>query len=446
MAVKISRILHAGYVLECQNVKIAFDPIFENPFSGNCYAFPEVKFDYEQIRQLSLDAVFISHYHDDHCSLDSLNFLNRKTAIYVYCLFEELLSWIRQLGFENVHPLQLDSAVQVGPFEVIPRRALDADVDSMFHVRAEGLNILNVVDSWIDYQTVDELARRAHWDFVMWPFQTMREVEVLAPSRSEPASTELPPEWIEQLQQLRPKYIVPSSCQFAMEPWSWYNHSFFPISYQQFADQIQTALPKTQVVRMNPSVSVILGADSLLPGPALEWIQPLGPQNVDYHYQADIKPPATAEIAQNFPALTTDQAERVWSYCQSELIEKYRALEFCNEGYFQEARVWQLSVYDHLGRARCFFYKLQGENIERQDAFHGPVSWLTEVSGYKLYRALECGESLTSMYVRINDCVFSSQIEEDIKNADVMEDPLIRCLFNGAFGSYQLAQLKRLLK
>ena len=49
--------------------------------------------------------------------------------------------------------------------------------------------------------------------------------------------------------------------------------------------------------------------------------------------------------------------------------------------------------------------------------------------------ALELGESLTSMYIRIKDMEFE----------DVVDDPLIRCLFNGAFGAYQLAQLKRLL-
>jgi len=71
-----------------------------------------------------------------------------------------------------------------------------------------------------------------------------------------------------------------------------------------------------------------------------------------------------------------------------------------------------------------------------------PVSWSTEVPIAKLYAALEEGESLTSMYVRINDRVFDSEIEKEIQAADVMEDPLIRCLFTGVFGAYQKAQLK----
>jgi L-ascorbate metabolism protein UlaG (beta-lactamase superfamily) len=80
----ISRILHAGYVFDCGATRIAFDTIFENPFSHNCHAFPDVAFDVDQIRCQRFDAVFISHFHDDHCSLDSLDLLDRATPLYLY--------------------------------------------------------------------------------------------------------------------------------------------------------------------------------------------------------------------------------------------------------------------------------------------------------------------------------------------------------------------------
>ena len=55
------------------------------------------------------------------------------------------------------------------------------------------------------------------------------------------------------------------------------------------------------------------------------------------------------------------------------------------------------------------------------------------------------GESLTSMYVRINDAVFDADTERDLAEADVVDDPLIRSLFSDGFGAYQRAQLRRLL-
>jgi hypothetical protein len=439
----ISRILHAGYVFECGGTRIAFDTIFENPFSRNCHAFPDVRFDHEQIRREHFDAVFISHFHDDHCSLESLDLLDRATPLYIYCLFEELFDMVRQLGFTRVHALRLDQPVEVGAFQVVPREAMDADVDSMFQVKAAGLNVLNVVDSWIDDATLAKLAGEGPWDMVLWPFQTMRELEVLAPSRAIAAPPELPEEWVSQLGALKPRYVVPSSCQFLQEPWSWYNRAFFPISYAQFAREVGTALPEVQVVRLDPSVSVRLDATSLHPAPPLGWVIPVGDQDVDYIYEGNAAPPSTAEIARHFAPLTAPQHARVMDYCRVGLPDRYGATEAgCD--YFDQPRIWQLSVYDHAGQVTRFRYRLDagGACLDEGDA---PLAWTTEIPAAKLYAALELGESLTSMYMRINDAVFDADIERELAHAEVVDDPLIRCLFGDTFGAYQAAQLRRLL-
>jgi hypothetical protein len=443
-ALTISRILHAGYVFECDGTRIAFDTIFENPFSRNCHAFPDVRFDHEQIRRQHFDAIFISHFHDDHCSLESLDLLERATPLYIYCIFDELFDMVRQLGFTQVHPLRLDVPVEVGPFQVVPREAMDADVDSMFQVKAAGLNVLNVVDSWIDDVTLGQLAQDGPWDMVLWPFQTMRELEVLAPSRGAAAPPSLPEEWIPQLQALNPRYIVPSSCQFLQEPWSWYNRAFFPISYAQFAKEVSAALPGAQVVRLDPSVSVLLDATSLRTAPPLSWVQPVGVQDVDYEYEGNATPPRTADIARRFAPLTEQQQARVLDYCRVGLLEKYGAVEAASE-YFDQPRIWQLSVYSHAGEVRHFRYRLEPGGQAHLDDSAAPLGWTTEIPAAKLYAALELGESLTSMYMRINDAVFDADTERDLAQADVVDDPLIRCLFSDTFGAYQSAQLRRLL-
>ncbi len=48
------------------------------------------------------------------------------------------------------------------------------------------------------------------------------------------------------------------------------------------------------------------------------------------------------------------------------------------------------------------------------------------------------------MYMRINDVVFDADIEAEIASAEIVDDPLIRCLFDNAFGAYQAAQLRRI--
>lgn len=442
MSIKVSRILHAGYLFECQNTQIVFDPIFENPFSRNCFAFPSVNFNHEQIQNEKFSAVFISHFHDDHCSMESLNLIDRSTPIYMFCVFEEMFDLLRQLGFTEVYSLDLNIPIQVGPFEVIPRVALDADVDSLFQIKAEGLNILNVVDSWIGDATLGLLARSAPWDLLLWPFQTMRELEVIAPSLSQPASENLPEEWIEQLQTLNPRFLVPSSCQFIQEQWSWYNHAFFPISYKKFASKIEALLPQTQVVRINPSVSYLLTPDSFELSSPIPWIEPVGEQMVDYDYQPSLKAPPTSAVAKHFEDLSREQKEYLLEYCRTGLIKKYLTLDSDSDSFFAQDRIWELLLYSQDGSCVSLLYKIKGNGIELLAQSEEEPSWCTEVPAAKVYAALEKGESLTSMYVRINDRKFSPEVEAELRNADIGEDPLIRCLFTGNFASYQKAQLQ----
>ena len=431
---KISRILHAGYVFEHEGTQILFDPIFENPFSRNCHAFPAVRFDLDRIRELTPDAVFISHFHDDHCSMESLDLLPRSTPIYLYCLFDELFAMIRELGFVDVRPLAVDSPVTVGAIEVIPRRALDADVDSMFHIRAGGLNVLNVVDAWMDPETLGQLVAYAPWDMVLWPFQTMREIDVIAPSRAAAGPPQLPEEWPGQLRALDPRYVVPSSCQFVQESWSWYNHALFPITYRQFENEVGAWLPGARIVRLNPSVAMTLTATALTPAAPLAWVLPVGEQDVDYQYDGAITPPSTSDIASHFAPLTREQTALALDYCGAGLMEKYREMELPPDSYFETPCVWQLSVYDHAGDVRRYRFRIHGDSIAAADDGEAPT-WQTEIPIAKLYAGLALGESLTSMYMRISGAP---------ADADIVDDPLIRCLFNDAFGAYQAAQLRRI--
>jgi hypothetical protein len=443
-ALTISRILHAGYVFACGDTRIAFDTIFENPFSRNCHAFPDVRFDVGLIRRERFDAVFISHFHDDHCSLDSLDLLDRATPLYIYCIFDELFDMVRALGFTHVHALTLNVPVQVGPFRVTPREAMDADVDAMFQVQAAGLNVLNVVDAWIDAGTLAQLVAAGPWDMVLWPFQTMREIEVLAPSLGVAAAPALPGEWMPQLQALAPRFVVPGSCQFVQEPWSWYNRAFFPVSYAQFAREVEAALPAARVVRLDPSVSVRLDAGGLHPAPALPWVVPVGDQDVDYAWEGNLAPPATADIARHFAALTPEQHARVVDYCGTALPAQYGDVE-AGSDYFDVPRVWLLSVFDHAGAETRWRYRVTPDGACSPDDSAAPVGWTTEIPAARLYGALALGESLTSMYMRINDGVFDAETARALQDADVVDDPLIRCLFSSTFGAYQAAQLARLL-
>lgn len=439
MSVKISRILHAGYLLEHNKTQVFFDPIFENPFSHNCFAFPQVKFDVQSIQQLTPSAVFISHYHDDHCSFESLNLIKRETPIYIYCVFEEMLCLLNELGFKNVTSLDLNIPIQIDDIIVTPRVALDRDVDSMFHIQVEGLNILNVVDSWIDSDCLTLLSRFAPWDLVLWPFQTMKEIDALSPRQAKPAERSLPIEWLQQLQILKPKSIVPSSCQFIFEEWSWMNQAYFPISYQQFELDVVRQFPQTKVLKLNPSCSLILDNQTIVEGPPLSWIHPLGSQDLDYSYQEAFKAPKTSEIAKQFDELNKADLDLVHQFCTQQLVNIYANLVVPEESRFFDNMKWKLSIFDHLGISTDFYYEIHGQKIKLLEESRQEFDWLTEIPSSKIFAALKGSEATNSIYIRINDFQTAGQ------DLDPMLDPLLRCMYGREFASYQKYQLKKII-
>lgn len=436
MMLKVSRILHAGYLFEYDGARIAFDPLFENPFSRNCFAFPSVEFDKEAIAALKLDAIFISHYHDDHFSLESLQLLDRNIPIYIFCIFDELLDLLKGLGFKAVHSVEILRPIAIGPFDILPLEALDADVDSIFHIKVAGLNILNVVDSWIGPKTMDQLLN-TKWDLALWPMQTMRELEVLAPASAEPVSSatrKLPPEWVEQLEELKPGAIVPSACQFRFEEWSWYNHAFFPISYAQFEKQVAEILPQSLILKLNPGESLCFTNGHFLRTDRISWIKPVGIQDVDYEFKGEITPQSIAEISTKLPSPSQKQELMVQEFCEDGILKRFTKLSPNEDSYFSKPRLWRLCVFNGDGLRTDYQYKVHHNQMNRVPVTE-EWAWKTEIPTIKLYGALAEGESLTSIYARVHNPA----------PWDLFEDPLVRCLYQGILGGYQKAQLEKIL-
>lgn len=353
MSIKISRILHAGYIFESENTQILFDPLFENPFSRNCYAFPAIEFDQSAIKNLKPSAIFISHYHDDHCSFDSLNLLDRSTPIYMYCIFEEMFSLIKELGFKQIYSLALNQPVQIEHFTITPYPALDEEVDCIFQIQTDNINILNVVDSWISDDILEKLLQ-TKWD--------------------------------------------------------------------------------SRIQRLDPGQTVILSSDEFYKGKELAWIKPIGDKDNDYTFNSYVTPPSTSEIAQHFSEISPEQKNYTLDYCQKHFLKKYNSLG-SDEDYFNHRRRWRLSVY-FKNEVKVFNYVIDGVGIQMTTDLID-ADWSTEITAAKLYSALTTGESLSSLYVRINN---------NDSSVSILTDPLLRCLFNEEFASYQKAQLRKLRK
>ena len=352
---------------------------------------------------------------------------------------------IKGLGFQEVHSLDLEIPVEQGPFKVIPHRALDADVDCLYEIQVGGQSILNVVDSWIDEAMIEKLAAKAPWDLVMWPFQSMRELEVISPKRALPSNQEVPPEHKQQLISLGPRYLVPSSCQFKQESWSWYNQAFFPTSYRAFTEQVRAILPNTVVQRMDPGRSFLLSDRELQRTEGLHWILPQSDGELDYQYDPFLTVPSAQEVNKNFSELKSQQLDQVTEFCERDILERFKSFTPWQTEYFENSKIWNLRLHFRSGQPKNYFYRIDDESLVPVGEGEA-VEWLTEISATKLFSALTSGETLTSLYLRINDCEFSGTTETQIASVDIGEDPLIRTLFSGDVLGYQKNQYKRLVK
>jgi hypothetical protein len=180
----------------------------------------------------------------------------------------------------------------------------------------------------------------------------------------------------------------------------------------------------------------VLSKDGVKGAGRLPWILPKGDQTLDYEYDPNLKVPATSEIAKKFSVLSKEQSQFVETFCKEGLPAKFAEVGPSGDLYFNKSREWKLSVYDHTGNEAVFCYRLNDDHMELIEFLNQDVEWKTEIIASKLYSALTTGESLSSLYVRVDKSV----------DVDVVEDPLLRCLFNGEFGSYQKAQLERIKK
>jgi len=444
LSITIHRILHAGYIFDDGQTRIAFDPIVESPFSYNCYAYPHIDFDYNKLKTIRFDAIFISHYHDDHLSLKSLDYFDRRTPIYLYSdhsIFFELLA---KMGFIEVYKVNLNEHIQVRNFLITAWRALEPNVDTIFQIQNNQLNILNVVDSWMDWDTHHSLSQMK-WDLILWPFQVMREKEVLSPNRFKNENIDFPEVWVEQIRELKPRYIVPSSCQFQFEPWSWYNNHFFAITYNQFTQIIIENCKNTETIMISPGYGYEISENGIKQNIKLDWIINSNHSSYDYDFNTSVQPMPTSNIAQYFPQLKDDECKTVHHYCCDIVLNKFNSIlknAAENLYWLNNSKIWKMIVYNHTGAEKIYYYRIADTQISfLGHDFDGNIDWLTEIIEYKLFAALVNNESLTSLYIRINDCRFVDEVEKSLEDVDLLEDPLLQCLYSNDVGQYQKRQL-----
>jgi hypothetical protein len=335
------------------------------------------------------------------------------------------------LGFERIEALELNESVVIGDIKITPLRALEDLIDCLFLIGQGGLKVLNVVDAGIDAAMRTRLKRIAPFDVVLWPFQILRERDILL---ADPAEKSFEARHAAQLQQLvdfKPRIVVPSSCQFIHEKGSWYNRIKFPISYSRFQRDVEKKSPRIRVEQILPGDTWTLTPRTFAKSGRLSWVRRLTEKAVDYKFEPSKTVPTTREIAMKRPVISAENTRRVLSFCRDELASLLKRDKLRNGKGAHS--FWQLSLFDHRGHEIKFVYRFQGGRARHVPIPAFEIDYRTEIPLERLAFVLDGGPAYMA-YARI----FNGP-------QDVFEDHLISA-FSRDMLAYQNGQLRRLLR
>ena len=144
----------ATAILEHQGVRMMMDPWLDDGiFHGSWVHFPPLKIGIADVGRL--DYIYISHIHEDHCSLGTLEHLDRNATVLIMDRKPNfVLDFLERnkLGFKRIlvikprHPVELQQGLIADMIEPDPADAMASAIDSALVLRWNDRVILNAND------------------------------------------------------------------------------------------------------------------------------------------------------------------------------------------------------------------------------------------------------------------------------------------------------------
>ncbi len=170
---KVTFISNAAAIYESQGFRLLADPwLSESCFDKSWYHDPPL-LKTTPTSYLDVDALYISHIHQDHCDVETLKHFRRDIPIVTLSdKYDFCAKHLHKMGFTNIHGLRDRDAEQwktpwtemkltmFAPFATHPFHASECElgnvVDSALLIEADGQSVLNCNDNTL---TVE----KAHW-------------------------------------------------------------------------------------------------------------------------------------------------------------------------------------------------------------------------------------------------------------------------------------------
>jgi hypothetical protein len=211
---------------------------------------PERAVDVDKLPEV--DVLVVSHRHPDHFDVASLDLVAR--GVDAICPPDPLVVHaLRELGFENVHPVVAMAPILGPGFELFPTRSDLTSIPEMGIVfRDRSGTFWNQVDTLLSDETIDAVRDRFGTIDVLFAMYASQNFEFFE-SRATGFPVDTHRRNLETALRVDPTVVVPASAGFRFcDDHEWLNPFLFPISRERFVTDLHRIAPQVDARLVDP--------------------------------------------------------------------------------------------------------------------------------------------------------------------------------------------------
>lgn len=256
----LTKLPHAGMIVSGKSHHILFDPLLHNELISSAYTLnPKVQLNEAQFKKFDFSALFISHAHEDHLNLPSINLLNREITVYFPRGAIQIPNLLLRLGFRKFVQFQAGESFQFGELEVIPTPSLVDFEENGFIVKSKSASVWNLVDSVLNTSEVDKLLKRhGPPTLLLCYYQAIRENEICNKKIFSSSFESIANHYVNVAARTKARYVCPSSFDLFNAVSPWLNSYIGPVEKSDFIAQVCAKHPNSKPLTLNYGQSVDL--------------------------------------------------------------------------------------------------------------------------------------------------------------------------------------------
>lgn len=259
---------HASMRIEGTQGAVVFDPLL---FGRHHHGLYDV-YPHRQLKPRlmpSVDALVISHGHEDHFDFDSIDKFPRQMPILVPKR-SPLAEWLAGMMFSEVTPLDFWDEASIGSMKIIATPPDEGAQEAGFLIIEGDQVIWNAVDTFPSLETLIQIHERfPKLDLAILPWQPLQDVQ-FASGAGVSFPFAMYARAFSNALQLHTRAVVAGSCGFrVMGSSSWLNHVNFPMTRARFVYDLEQAKPELagNVLQVDPGDRVEVTAEGVLHQP-----------------------------------------------------------------------------------------------------------------------------------------------------------------------------------